>query len=67
MINIWTLTCTKHKVKLEPMGGESAHPANWYCPICEGDKSPQKGEGKSLDAPETEPLPHALDRRGIDK
>lgn len=33
-------------------------------PFDQSDKSPQKGEGKSLDAPETEPLPHALDRRG---
>lgn len=27
--------CEKHKVSLECLGGASAHPDNWYCPICD--------------------------------
>jgi len=27
--------CERHDIKLECMGGRSAHPSNWYCPECD--------------------------------
>lgn len=32
------MKCKIHEIKLECMSGESAHPSNWYCPICSRDK-----------------------------
>lgn len=32
------LLCEKHNIKLECMGGCSAHRDNWYCPTCDREK-----------------------------
>ena len=39
--------CKKHNTKLKCLPGHSAHPNNWYCPIC---------DGSSMSAAKTKPM-----------
>lgn len=53
-----SLKCKKHGIDKEPMGGESAHPSNWYCPKCEDEF--HEIEDKTIHTKEYDPATHRL-------
>ena len=46
MLDMKNLKCTKHRISLEHLGGESAHSSNWYCPECDKENEDEETWGK---------------------